>query len=424
MRPGAGRRAVGRPPRGPAWLWHGPACLWIGVLVGVGLVAEVADAAAQDLPLKREVSPVTTPGVCPAIGAAPVQPDDPEAEEAARLADDASRAAILGDQQGARELLEEAARLHPGSGSIAFQLARTLRELDEETEALPWLCRSLTWDPDGVDAEAARSLMGELLPGSGAPVTRLALDAFRDGLSAYDDDRFEAAVREFSRALVENPDWAQAHYNRGVSSLQAGRTGAALSDLEDYLALAPRAQDRARVQARVEELALAGPQYRASTAFFSGLVVPGMGQFYTGRPGLGSLILAGAGGAAAAGFFYREVEVQCRAVPTNGVCAPEDVAGEEERRPYLAAGLGSAAALTFLGAVHAWRRARNASNPEIAGSFVRLDERGLALRIPGGAAAAPHLREGAGRGLTPELRLEPGSSPDGSVLRSFLSVRF
>jgi tetratricopeptide (TPR) repeat protein len=390
----------------------------------VGLVAVVGDSAAQDLPLKREMSPVTTPGVCPTLGARPGAPDGAEADEAARLTDEASRAAILGDQTEARELLEEAARLHPGSGSISFQLARTLTGLEEESEALYWLCRSLAWEPDGVDAEAARSLMAELLPASSAPVSRAALDAFREGISAYDDDRFEEAVREFSRALVENPDWASAHYNRGVSSLRAGRTGAALSDLEDYLALAPpQAQDRARVEARVEELALAGPQYSASTAFLSGLVVPGMGQFYTGRPGLGSLILAGAGGAAAAGFFYREVEVECRAVPVNGECPPGEVAGEEERRPYLAAGLGGAAALTVLGAVHAWRSARGASNPEIAGATLRLDGRGLALRLSA-PDAGPNPRDGSSRRMTPELRLDPGSTSQGSVLRSFLSVRF
>ena len=84
-----------------------------------------------------------------------------------------------------------------------------------------------------------------------------------------------------------------------------------------------------------------------------GMVLPGAGEFYAGRPVHGALILAAAGGAAAAGYLITRVDVECRSVPVNGTCPGEDVLREDRSRPYLAPGLVAAGALTLLGAIDA-----------------------------------------------------------------------
>jgi tetratricopeptide (TPR) repeat protein len=91
-----------------------------------------------------------------------------------------------------------------------------------------------------------------------------------------------------------------------------------------------------------------------------GLVVPGGGEFYANRPVQGFLVLAAAGGAAAAGYFVTRVDVDCRSVPVNGTCPAGDVLGENRKRPYLTAGVATAAAITLLGAIDAALGARNA----------------------------------------------------------------
>lgn len=83
-----------------------------------------------------------------------------------------------------------------------------------------------------------------------------------------------------------------------------------------------------------------------------GLLVPGGGEFYVGQPARGALVLALAGGAAAAGVLFTRVEVSCR-TPTAAECPPEDVLDERETRPYLGPGLAAAAVITLIGAIDA-----------------------------------------------------------------------
>jgi len=96
---------------------------------------------------------------------------------------------------------------------------------------------------------------------------------------------------------------------------------------------------------------LGGPSPAVAAAL--GLILPGAGEFYANRPVQGLLVLAAAGGAATAGYFVTRVDVDCRSVPVNGTCPPGDVLGEDRKRPYLTAGLATAAAITLLGAIDA-----------------------------------------------------------------------
>lgn len=128
------------------------------------------------------------------------------------------------------------------------------------------------------------------------------------------------------------------------------------------------------------------PTYGPGQALAMGLVVPGLGQIYTGRPLFGVLSLFAAGGAAAAGILVEKVSVDCRVQPVNGVCPPADVLEERTERPYLAAGIAGAAAVTLLGALDAFIAARRANERAAQGQTAG----GAALDILAGVHVGAH----------------------------------
>ena len=111
-------------------------------------------------------------------------------------------------------------------------------------------------------------------------------------------------------------------------------------------------------------------------------VVPGLGELYADRPVRGVLVMGAAAGAVAFGMLTEKVDVRCLSVPANGMCPPEDVAGEEVRRPYLTPSLGAAAALTVLGAVDAYFAARRANARVAPQTGDGGGERGARLERP------------------------------------------
>jgi hypothetical protein len=194
-----------------------------------------------------------------------------------------------------------------------------------------------------------------------------------------------------------------------VSYLRAGRASAGAADLQWYLETNPVAGDRGAVQAQLRRIAPAlAPQYSPGIALTTGLLIPGMGQFYSGRPGLGFLVLSTAGGAATVGFLHRKVEVDCLEEPADGVCPPQQILDERVSRPLLVPGLATAAAITVVGAIYAFRGAR--------GSNVQLSSRAGELEL-----ALPDVGSG---GMTPSLKLGPASWQEGGGVRVSLEVRF
>src|SRR5690606_16803702 len=109
----------------------------LGLLLATAALITVLPASAQSLPLRRAI-PEPLPGGCPAVADVSAQTTTPPEEavrEAARLATEASNAAILGDLASARNLLERAASLDPQEPSIAFRFGRTLEGLGEAEAA-------------------------------------------------------------------------------------------------------------------------------------------------------------------------------------------------------------------------------------------------------------------------------------------------
>lgn len=415
----------------PGLTWVGP-----GQLQAQWAEADTLQNYLDDLALKRELPGRLIVAGCPESALRQADQDrerspTPAEQASSRgLVDEAGRASILGDASRARELLQEAAALDPGSADILFRLGRLEATSGDPEEAVALLCRSLHLSPDGSDSAAAWDLLEELVPELTSPPPPAAEAAFAAGVAAWDAGSWDQAIQEFSRALVEYPGWAPAHFNRGLAYLRSGRIGAGTSDFEEYLSLEPNAEDRreiddllatlsSRVAAMESEdptMASPGPTQpsgpSAGTAFLSGLVFPGMGHVYSGRPGVGVLVLASAGGAAAAGFFTRRVEVRCLALPVDGACPPGQEASRRTSRPYLFHGAAAAGAVTFVGALHAAFTARRSSRGSDVPQVISGPGNGLPLRPFG-----PLEVDGAGIGLElPDVAL-PGQLPVRTRLR-------
>jgi tetratricopeptide (TPR) repeat protein len=131
--------------------------------------------------------------------------------------------------------------------------------------------------------------------------------------------------------------------------------------------------------------------YSPGGAMALGMLLPGLGEFYTGRAGRGLLYLLGAGGAAAAGALYTNVSVRCLSVPVNGVCPQADVASEDTERPYLGYGLAAAGVLTFIGAIDAMIGASEQNERTIAAARARSGQ-GAHLEPPMISATGRDLR--------------------------------
>lgn len=368
---------------------------------------------AQDLPLKRDLPPLPE-SPCAVLPAASEQRAPPAGRraEAERLASQANQAAILGDHRRARTLLRDAWELDPTSPTIAYRLGRVLEDDGERSEALGPYCRYLELAPDGPDADDVRERVERIADTETVGWSPAARAAFQAGIEEFDRGDYEGATRSFSRAVVEHPDWAEAHYNRGLAQLRLGRRGAGGSDLERYLELSPEAGDAERVASELRQMQPAVlPTRRAGTVLMTGMVVPGMGHFYSGRPAAGFVVLAAAGTAAGVGLFYREVEVRCRSALVNGQCPPDQIAERIEEQPLLVPALAAAGVITIAGAVHAYLGAR------------RTQDRGFAV---GGAFNIPLRPPGTGTlgNVQPVLLLEPGDLRGEGGLRAGIGVRF
>jgi len=65
---------------------------------------------------------------------------------------------------------------------------------------------------------------------------------------------FRDAVKEFSQAVKEAPDWANAWFNLGVAHESAEDYQAAINSFKTYLKKAPKAADRENVEMRIFKL--------------------------------------------------------------------------------------------------------------------------------------------------------------------------
>ncbi|HZD06058.1 MAG TPA: tetratricopeptide repeat protein, partial [Longimicrobiales bacterium] len=271
--------------------------------------ATAPTAGAQELPLKREI-PGADPFRCPAWSP-PEAPDAQERSQATRLGSNAEQAVILGDRERARDLLARATELDPTSSDLAYRHGRILQELGDGRGAVTWYCRSLALEPEANEAADSRARVEQLSSADRPEVPSEALGAFRTGVSAVDAGRLEAAADAFSRAVTVAPEWAEAVYDRGVTLARLGRREEALEALRGYLELRPDAPDAMAVSERIGQLRNVGILPSPATALTLGALLPGMGQFYSGRTLGGLTVLSLAAGSVAAALLIEDVHVKC-----------------------------------------------------------------------------------------------------------------
>lgn len=344
-----------------------PSALPLSLLV-LAVCLGASSLSAQALPLKRDVP--GSASLCPAMPAA----HQPEAEEqrlARQLASTAAQAVILGDLDRARSLLDQATRLDSASADLAYRHARVLEDLGRGQDAAAEYCRVLAIDSTADGVGDARQRLAGLVSAERSKIPDGAISAFEHGLLHADKGRLERAAASFDSAATQAPEWPEAVYDRGVVSDRLGRPSEASRDLSKYLDLQPGASDALAVSRRIGELqslALASTP-SPDAALFLGMVVPGMGQFYSGNAPGGLAVLALAGGAVAAGFFIKKVDVQCLSDPgAGGTCPQGQVVAETSSRPYLAVSAEAAAAVTLVGAVAAFMSARERRSKARVGS--------------------------------------------------------
>ena len=290
---------------------------------------------------------------CPVLPQ-PATPTPAQRDEGQRLSAQGREAAIAGDQEAAEEFFREAAALDPTDRDIAYRLARVRADLGRNEAAVREFCRYLALAPAAPDAGEVRERIASLSPLQDGGLPADAVTHFRAGLEHLDAGRLQEAEQAFTSAITEAPAWAEAHYNRGLTHSALGRPARAVEDLERYLALSPEAEDRAWVSRHVEELR--GRIPTPGGALVRGMLIPGLGQFYTKRPALGLLVLGGVG---AATYAAVQPRVETRTEQFIGPFGdPYTSEYEVTTYPSLTLGIAVAAGITAIGALEAYLHAR------------------------------------------------------------------
>ncbi len=356
----------GQPSRVPGSVPGGGApvgriVLWLTLVIAV---SGAYPLAAQDLFLDSELSlkrdyPGSGPFTCPDV-IIPGPPLDGERVQATQLASSADQALILGDLDRAATLMARATELDPSSAELAYRSGRVLEDLGDRPGAIDAYCRVVAIGSVDETAPDAEARIRTLAAARWAGISDAASQAFQAGLTGADASRLAEAAESFGVALAEAPDWADAAFNRGLMFDRLGRGQEALADLRRYLELRPDAADAVAVSGRIGQLEgayAAAPS--AGTALALGLIVPGAGQFYSGRDIGGLTVLSLAGGAIAAGVLVKDVEVQCLVIVGAGEdCPSGQVFRETVDRPYLVPALAAAGGIALIGAVEAFVKAR------------------------------------------------------------------
>lgn len=329
------------------------AFLWaLGTVVPVG---------AQELPLRHDAEngEAATCRDTPDVATDP----GPEARaQAVELASTADQSVVLGDLERAATLLERATELDPFSAELAYRRGRVLEDLGQTQAATSSYCRVLgTVQAEGVREDVRDRIRG--LSEKETAVSDATRSAAAQAVTAAEAGQLAEALETFDQVVRDAPLWADGAYNRAVTLDRMGRSSDAVTAFGHYLELAPSAPDAVVVSRRIGQLEalLAALQDTPSpyTALALGALVPGMGQFYSGRARGGLLVVALTAGTLAGGFFITEVDVRCQiSVEPGASCPPESVASRRNERPHMWSAVGVAAGVAMFGAAEAFINAR------------------------------------------------------------------
>jgi Flp pilus assembly protein TadD len=284
-------------------------------------------------------------------------PTEAQRRQALDFAEIGRRSAIRGDRAVAIEQLRQAAALDPTNADVVYELARDYETTGDSTSAANAYCRFLAIAPDAPEAAEARDRVAVLAPARHVAPSSQAATLFAAAVTAYDQARMTEAEGTFGGVINAEPTWADAYYDRALARIGIGSRLPAAGDLEAYLQLKPQAEDRTQVAAWIQSLRRRPPSAR--TALQLGLLIPGGGQIYTGRPVRGIAVLGGA--AVAMGFglarHTRMTSVQQTTTDPFGSTYTYTVDRRTTHRPNLVTGVAIAGSLAVMSAVEAFRYA-------------------------------------------------------------------
>jgi tetratricopeptide (TPR) repeat protein len=322
------------------------------------LIARAQNSAPRDM-LKRSTLVATTRGTCPP-STPPRAPTNEQRRQARDLAERGQQAAILGDSISARDQLRQAARLDPTDPDLAYRLARANETSGATDDAAKEYCRFLALAPSAPETAEAREKVASLARPVANGQAAAAEATFRAGITAYERGQMAQAEAAFNSAIKNQPNWADAYYDRALVLAQRGQREPAARDFEQYLRLKPEADDRALVVARINTLRRSPPS--PVNALALGVFIPGAGQFYTGRPVPGLLSLIAAGGALVYGVQSRTKTVTVEQSATDPFGNPYKFTTThlETDRPNLVPGVAIAGAIAVGSAIEAYLFAHRA----------------------------------------------------------------
>jgi TM2 domain-containing membrane protein YozV len=177
-----------------------------------------------------------------------------------------------------------------------------------------------------------------------------------------------SAREQWRQAAALDPTNADLAYQLARAHEGAGASAAAATEYCRFLALAPSAPEAPEARERV---AILSPPSRAAVpapslpspgrALALGLIVPGAGQFYTGRPLRGTIALGAAGVAIGVGLRTRTtlVSEQQTAFDPFGNPYTFTTTRTSSNRPWLAPALATAGAIAVANAIEAFDYTRH-----------------------------------------------------------------
>ncbi len=321
----------------------------------------VLPLAAQELPLRHQ-SDNGEAETCPSSPDVVVDPGPDARAQAVELASTADQSVVLGDLERAATLLERATELDPFSAELAYRRGRVLEDLGQTRAATSSYCRVLDTVGAEVTLADARDRI-QSLNRKETIVPEATRTAAAQAVATAEAGNLDGALEAFDQVVRDAPLWADGAYNRGVTLDRMGRSSDAVLAFGRYLELEPSAPDAIAVSRRIGQLEALLAALRDTpspyTALALGALVPGMGQFYSGRARGGLLVVALTAGTLAGGYFITEVNVRCQIpVEPGASCPPESVASKSNERPHMWSAVGVAAAVAVFGATEAFINAR------------------------------------------------------------------
>jgi tetratricopeptide (TPR) repeat protein len=182
-----------------------------------------------------------------------------------------------------------------------------------------------------------------------------------------------SAREQWRQAALLDPTDADLAYQLARAHDGAGAVADAATEYCRFLALAPNAPEAAEARERVAVLSprspatmpeLPPPLPSPGRALAIGLIVPGAGQFYTGRPLRGAIAFGAASLAVVVGAGQRTTAetVQVTAVDPFGNPYTYTTTRQSSNRPLLAPALAAAGVIALASAIEAFNYTRRMNN--------------------------------------------------------------